>query len=179
MPHCPCLRKFPRAAHQLHARACGIVVLDFAGVIRLPSRFVSSGFGSNRSMWLGPPCMNIEIIAFARGGLRRLLRQEIEVPLLRDLARAKEPLFLEQSCQRDRAHAVRAGEEFATGKKRGMRSAECGRSFHGVVTWLRWSCGRAVRMEATTIAVISSASRINAVSFFSLMSSLFMSKSNQ
>ena len=29
----------------------------------------SSGLGSNRSRWLGPPCMNSEIIARRRGGL--------------------------------------------------------------------------------------------------------------
>src|SRR5262245_19747443 len=33
----------------------------------LPLCFVSSGFGSKRSTWLGPPCMNSEIIAFAFG----------------------------------------------------------------------------------------------------------------
>ena len=32
-----------------------------------PSNLFSSGFGSNKSMWLGPPCMNSEIIAVARG----------------------------------------------------------------------------------------------------------------
>ena len=34
----------------------------------LPSRRASSGLGSNRSIWLGPPCMNSEIIALARRG---------------------------------------------------------------------------------------------------------------
>src|SRR5262245_50109809 len=33
----------------------------------VPSCLASSFFGSKRSRWLGPPCMNIEIIAFARG----------------------------------------------------------------------------------------------------------------
>ena len=33
----------------------------------LPSSSVSSGLGSSRSTWLGPPCMNSEIIAFAFG----------------------------------------------------------------------------------------------------------------
>ena len=32
-----------------------------------PASFSSSGFGSKRSMWLGPPSMNSQMTAFARG----------------------------------------------------------------------------------------------------------------
>src|SRR5262245_14703233 len=33
-----------------------------------PFRFASSGLGSNRSIWLGPPCWKRQITAFAFGG---------------------------------------------------------------------------------------------------------------
>ena len=33
-----------------------------------PSYFVSIGLGSNRSTWLGPPCMKSWMTAFARAG---------------------------------------------------------------------------------------------------------------
>jgi len=32
-----------------------------------PAYLVSAGFGSNKSMWLGPPCMNNQITRFAFG----------------------------------------------------------------------------------------------------------------
>ena len=35
----------------------------------LPLYFVSSGLGSNRSIWLGPPCWNRQMTAFARAGI--------------------------------------------------------------------------------------------------------------
>ena len=34
----------------------------------LPLHFCSSGLGSNRSIWLGPPSMNMKMTFFALGG---------------------------------------------------------------------------------------------------------------
>ena len=81
MPDWPVLAELPGAAEDLGTRLGRVVVLDGAGE-RLAVERVSSGFGSSRSMWLGPPCMNREIIALARGAGARScgFRSKICVP---------------------------------------------------------------------------------------------------
>ena len=67
MPHSPCLRNF-QGLPSSFALASPALSYLMSPVKFLPSFRASSGLGSNRSRWLGPPCMNSEIIARARGG---------------------------------------------------------------------------------------------------------------
>src|SRR6185437_15404549 len=65
-PHCPCLANFQGQPSTLALACAELSYLISPGKL-LPSSLFSSGFGSSRSRWLGPPCMNSEIIARARG----------------------------------------------------------------------------------------------------------------
>ena len=61
------LLKLPRTAKELFGRAVDEAERDLARVILAAALRVNSGLGSKRSTWLGPPCMNREIIARACG----------------------------------------------------------------------------------------------------------------
>ena len=71
------------------------------GGVTCPTSFSSSGLGSKRSMWLGPPSMNSQITDFARGGwcgglaarvLRRAARAAGSAPAsVRSWTRANAP----------------------------------------------------------------------------------------
>ena len=77
MPDLPRLRELERRAEQLALSACrsGLRACPGSG---LPCCLVSSGLGSNRSIWLGPPCWNRQMTAFAlRRVVRRLRRQRV------------------------------------------------------------------------------------------------------
>ena len=69
MPHSPCLRNFQGLANTvsvLGLLAMSLLRFNPPGNC-LPSSLSSSGLGSQRSMWLGPPCIQSEIMAVARG----------------------------------------------------------------------------------------------------------------
>ena len=75
----------------------------------LPCHFWSSGLGSNRSSWLGPPSMNMKMTFLALGGEVRLARRQ------RILLHGGAAAFaLQHLRQRDGADAAGAiAEEFA------------------------------------------------------------------
>ena len=66
MPHFPRGANFQGLPKSLALDSAALSYLMEPGN-GLPSSLSSAGLGSVRSMWLGPPCMKSEIIAFARG----------------------------------------------------------------------------------------------------------------
>src|SRR5205823_795018 len=68
MPHRPCCANLRRLARRLlPPTPIGVKTLPKLAGSGWPFRLVSSGFGSNRSRWLGPPSMNrkIQLLALA------------------------------------------------------------------------------------------------------------------
>ncbi len=72
VPQSPCCRNFHGLPSTRELAWAALSYLIVPGNC-WPSSRVNSGLGSIRSTWLGPPCMNIEIIAVARGVLRGCL----------------------------------------------------------------------------------------------------------
>ncbi len=64
-------------------------------------------------MWLGPPCMNMEIIALARAGRGGCFGRRSKCAFLGDLCGAQQTLFLKQRREGNGADAVGAGEKVA------------------------------------------------------------------
>ena len=68
-PLLPCFLNFRLLASRLFPPVpIGVMTLPKLAGRGCPCRFVSSGFGSNRSMWLGPPSMNRNTTRFAFAG---------------------------------------------------------------------------------------------------------------
>ena len=68
MPHWPWRLELERAGHQLVGLAARSATSRRLRRSTWPSRVCSSGLGSNRSIWLGPPFCISMITALARGG---------------------------------------------------------------------------------------------------------------
>src|SRR3954454_9721569 len=65
-PHLPAGLNFQGPLRTLADASAALSYTILPGYV-LPSYFARAGLGSSRSTWLGPPCMNSEIIAFAFG----------------------------------------------------------------------------------------------------------------
>src|SRR5689334_25431954 len=72
MPHCPCFENLNGLAKTLEEASAALSYLISPGN-GLPSYLASMGFGSNISIWLGPPIIRREIMALARAGLGGVL----------------------------------------------------------------------------------------------------------
>src|SRR5205085_6191228 len=67
IPHCPRFSNLNGLAKTFDDASAALSYLMSPGN-GCPSYFAICGFGSNKSIWLGPPIMKSEIIAFALAG---------------------------------------------------------------------------------------------------------------